>query len=102
MSGKDINFRLQELYDQLCGFECPDVVTIEEIKGSHAHDYLKYAIGVSMAAVRTPVVITVPINVWKKVAKLVEGYHKTDENDAIVMGQATVLRAQELYDADKV
>ena len=92
----DVNKRLQEAYDCLQTLEIPDVLVIEEIRGAQSHDYLKYSVGVSMAAIRTPVAIAVPIVAWKAVCKTLPEYYKNDENDAKVIGYTTILRARDL------
>lgn len=84
-----LNLRLHALYDQLAMLEVnPDVLVIEEIRGRMAHAYLSFAVGMTITAVRSHICIEIPINVWK--AYVGRDHIKTDEADAIAMGEAII------------
>lgn len=90
----DINLRLQDLAVQL-QLKCKniDLLAVEQIRGSHAHDYLKWSIGMAVSNVRAPNFVEVPIHFWKKV--IGEDYEKTDANDAETMGKVLIIIAEE-------
>lgn len=71
-----------------------DVLAIEKIRGSRAHDYLKWSIGMVISTVRSPIMVEVPISLWKQV-RTVE-YTKTDENDAEMIGIVVMTIAKEV------
>jgi hypothetical protein len=90
----DINLRLQDLATQL-QVKCKnvDLLAVEQIRGSHAHDYLKWSIGMAVSNVRAPNFVEVPIHFWKKVVG--EDYEKNDANDAETMGKVLIIIAEE-------
>jgi hypothetical protein len=90
----DINLRLQDLATQL-QLKCKnvDLLAVEQIRGSHAHDYLKWSIGMAVSNVRAPRFVEVPIQFWKKVVGA--DYEKNDENDAEMIGKVLVIIAEE-------
>jgi Holliday junction resolvasome RuvABC endonuclease subunit len=88
---RPINLRLQDLLKHLQHLPTPDVLVLEQIKGPGAYDQLKYAVGVTQAAVVTPNMVLCPIPVWKAYAKQDENYTvKGDQADAEVIGAATI------------
>lgn len=95
LTDKAVNRRLQALYDKLNVMDTPDLLVMEKIQGNTSHDYLKYSVGVGMAAIRTDRCILVPISAWKKVVAEVPNYIKTDENDAILIGYTAIRAAEE-------
>lgn len=90
--------RLRALYDELQDqfHEAPCVLAIEKIRGRGSSHVLVWSVGVIQTAIRTSLVYEVPINFWKVLAKLDPDYSKTDENDAIKIGQVLVTMAKEL------
>lgn len=85
--------RLRMVYDALVAkFTAPDILAIELIRGRMAHETLKWAVGVSIAAIRAPIVIEVPIMSWKKWAG--KDHIKTDENDAVAIGMVVLEAAR--------
>jgi hypothetical protein len=74
----------------------PDVVVIEELRGSMVHQSLSWAVGVHIAGAGTPNIVELPIWAWKAQAKLKPTYFKDDVQDAIVIGETTLKLAQEL------
>ena len=91
---KSIYERLQLLHEQVSKLtpDVPDVFAIEEIRGQRfSHDYLKYAVGVSMAAARTTTILEVPINCWRALAKADPHYIKGNAVDSELIGE-TVIR----------
>lgn len=92
---ENIQQRLQKLYEELHVLvAAPDIFATEKIRGSMSHEFLKWAVGVSVAAVRAPVLIEVPIAVWQAIKD--EGYEKTDERDAQLIGKSLIWLAKEL------
>ena len=90
------HMRLPRLYDQIAALlpSPPDVLVIEEVHHSISGIELQYAIGVIIAGVRAPVVLQLPINVWKALAKSDPLYKKADEADAIKIGESLILLAR--------
>lgn len=96
---KSVQQRLNDLLSIVeIGFSNPppDVLVIEQIRGSRAHVYLKWSVGVVVAGVRSSVMLECPINLWKAIVP--EDYEKTDEADATYIGMAIVRLAKELCD----
>lgn len=91
MNGKlSIDKRLTALYDQL-RLEWPnppDVLIIEKIRGREAHDYLKWAVGTTIAAIRAKNLIEMPVTTWRSIAG--KEHKKSDQNDAEAIGRAAV------------
>jgi hypothetical protein len=79
-----VNLRMQCLYDSINGLARPDLLVVEEIRGHMAHTYLKFSVGMIMAAVRCPICIEIPISVWKAYAG--RNHIKSDQADAEKMG----------------
>ena len=94
---RDIYQRLAFLYDKVHAIMPlpPDILIIEEVHKSISGADLQYAIGVTTAAVRAPVTLQLPINVWKALAKTRPGYAKSDTADAELIGEAAILLAKE-------
>lgn len=85
MDGKKQNIfqRLRALYDALLA-EKPDVLVVEQIRGTMAHQYLKWSVGVIIASVRASYTIEMPIATWRAYAG--KGHKKSDEADAVQIG----------------
>ena len=91
-----IEVRLRALYDYLdLNFKDADVLVIELVRGNMAHEYLRWAIGVTMTGCRAPRVIMMPIPAWKAYAKTVDTYAKGDEADAIIMWETLMTLIEE-------
>lgn len=90
--GSSISARLCSLREQLNkyfgGYKF-DVLVMELIPRGTSHIYLHWACGVIVSAVDTRVILQCPISSWKAVTS--ESYHKTDENDAIMLGATAVI-----------
>lgn len=84
--------RLQHLTEQVAKIlpTPPDVLVIEEIHKNIAHLYLLWSVGVSIAAAKSPVTFELPINCWKALAKVSDDYHKTDAEDAVIIGRTLI------------
>jgi len=93
-SSMPIHRRLQVLYDKFTEHQAPDVISIERLRGSMSHAYLFWAVGIAVTAVRAPIMLEVPINVWK--ATVPKDYVKTDQADAESIGEAVVMIAREI------
>jgi hypothetical protein len=92
---QDVYTRIQRLYDEIRKLAEPDVLAIEEIRGANfSHQYLRWSVGVSIAAGRAPVTVEVPIVAWKAVAKADEQYFKGNAQDSEKIGEAIILLAQ--------
>ncbi len=95
--GATIQDRLRRLADELAlNFGEADVLAIEDVKGKHCHEFLKWAIGVTIVGCRAPAVLFVPIPAWKAFVKVCDGYQKSDEADAIAIGATCLALAREL------
>ncbi len=70
-----------------------DLLAVEKIRGSRAHDYLKWAIGMVITTVKAKEFVEVPIQFWKKLVE--DGYVKTDENDAELIGKVVITIAKD-------
>ena len=96
---KNVNDRLQDigaqLHAQLKKFKFIDILAIEKIRGSRAHDYLKWAIGMSIVTVHAPRFVEVPVQFWKQI--IPEDYVKNDENDAEMIGKVVTMIAEEYH-----
>jgi hypothetical protein len=89
--------RLRAIYDELVAkfSEAPSVLAIEKIRGRGSSHILVWSVGVIQTAVRTSLVYEVPINFWKVLAKEDPEYSKTDQNDAVKIGQVLIAMAKE-------
>lgn len=88
--GQPTPVRLVEIYNWLATeFPEIDVLVVERLRGSMVPAQLHWATGVIIAAVDpSEAVLEMPIQTWKRYAKLDPNYTKTDEQDAIAIGQA--------------
>lgn len=95
-SSKPIHERLRILYDKASALlpNSPDILVIEEIRGRMAHHYLSWSVGVTLAAIRAPLCIELPINVWKAVAAVTPGYFKGNSQDAEIIGTTLTILAE--------
>ncbi len=92
---QDVYTRIQRLYDEIRKLADPDVLAIEEIRGAtFSHMYLRWAVGVSIAAGKAPVSVELPITVWKQLAKVMPGYIKGNAMDAECIGHSLILLAR--------
>jgi len=89
-----IQYRLNDLYNW-CVDNHVDVLVIERIRGARAHEYLRWAVGVTICAVKALTVLEIPTTVWKIDARANEAYEKGDEQDALMMGEAVLRIAKE-------
>ena len=94
---KNVYVRMAELYVKIQELVAcpPDVLVIENINKMQGHQFLLWAVGVSISAVRAPIVIELHNAVWKSLAKKTPGYIKSDANDAELIGRSTIMLAQE-------
>ena len=83
ISGGVIQDRLRALYDALQVTD-PDVLVIERIRGGNAHEYLHWAVGVTIAATKPLILIEMPVSTWKKHAGKL--HKKSDAADAKAIG----------------
>jgi hypothetical protein len=86
--------RLHELsqsYFELCGGVTPDVLVVEKIRGPRAHIYLKWAVGITIAAVNANVNLECPHATWFRYKP--DDYVKSDKMDAECIGRAAVITA---------
>lgn len=90
---------LQCLIVETFGSDLPEVLVIERIRGSHAHHYLFWSIGASIAAAEIEHLLECPVGFWKVVTPT--DYEKTDETDAIYIGAAVIKLAQELIEEEE-
>lgn len=91
-----VAYRLRVLYSKLSVLvEDADVLAIEEIRGNMGHVFLLWSVGVAVCAIKCKVLIEVPINVWRALAKADPLYQKADDEDAYLIGKALIVRAEE-------
>ncbi len=91
---RQVNERLHDLHKQLKNkFKSIDILAVEKIRGSMAHDYLKWSIGVAIVSINSDFMIEVPIQFWKKLRE--DDYTKDDDNDAELIGAVLVRIAEE-------
>jgi hypothetical protein len=67
-----------------------DIFVIEDIRGYRAQQSLIQACGVYIATIPFDEFFQVNVKTWKSIATKWGGYVKSDENDAVYMGYATV------------
>lgn len=90
----DVNTRLRSISAQLIEkFKDIDILAVEKIRGSQAHDYLRWSIGAVVVSVNASKMVEVPISFWKKI--MPEGYVKDDDNDAELIGTVMLHIAQD-------
>jgi hypothetical protein len=97
----DINIRLQILYRKIRNLlpVQPDVFLIEQI-GGKAHHVLLEAVGVSIAAAETPIVLRVHNRFWKAWAAQSPEYSKNDAADARMIGESVIQAAREFVNGN--
>jgi len=93
VAGKLAEVRLQKLRELLWGWEV-NVLAVEKIRGP-AHNALYWSVGVTAVSVDYDAMVEVPISFWKVLAKQDPQYEKTDENDAVKIGETVVRLARE-------
>ena len=81
--------RIHEIADQLLELEAPKVLAIELIRKNTP---LIWSVGATVACVRSPHLIEVPIPLWHMLRE--EDYEKTDELDAELIGRTVIERAR--------
>lgn len=86
-----IQDRLRVLYDQLLPTD-PDVLVIERIRGSMAHEYLRWSCGVIVASCRPVILLECPTSTWRSYAG--KDHVKSDENDARAIGDCVLHMAR--------
>lgn len=79
--------RLLRMYDKLLDHNGQDLLVVEQIRGN-AHKVLHWAVGTTITAIRPSYLIECPYEVWR--CLMPDGYEKSDEGDAILMGQAVL------------
>lgn len=90
---ESLYYQLQETIKPFCE---PQIVAIEKIRGRTSPPQLWWSVGVLQIALVPQAVIEVPISFWKKLAELDPDYRKSDEQDAIKIGQAIIEFTKEL------
>jgi hypothetical protein len=76
--------------------EQPDILLVEEIHKSIAHEHLMWAVGVTCAALAPKIAgLEIPIQYWKALAKISKEYVKGDQKDAEMIGASVILKAKE-------
>lgn len=91
---KPINERLNILFHELSSLDNADLLVIEKIRMKTAHIYLRWAVGTSVAGAPVLKTIEAPTTFWRAIRP--EGYVKTDEGDAVLIGQMVILLAREM------
>src|SRR3990167_9279168 len=91
-----INRRLWKLADDLAKLEKPDVLVVEKIRGSMAHIYLLWSVGMVVSTIKAPILLEMPVSVWRSFRP--EGYEKNDRNDAEMIGSTLIALAQDIRD----
>lgn len=110
--GEPLGIRLQYINECLKNeFISPDLFIIEDIPskgyGTHAvsHATLLKAVGAFMAGIRYDKYLEIHPHTWRAYAlslpENAEGYNKTDEMDAIMMGECVIQKARELIGVNK-
>jgi len=89
---KSISHRLNELTHIITAFPTVDVLAVERIRGSRAHIYLTWSVGVIVAGGYCNNLIEVPVSTWHKFAG--KGHVKSDEADAVAMGDCLIAMAR--------
>lgn len=87
-----ISYRLFELFHLIYDFPQLDLLVVERIRGRRAARELWWSVGVVVAASYVPAIIEMPIPTWKAFAG--KGHVKTDENDALAIGDCIVALAK--------
>ena len=88
-----ISQRLNDMFYMIAEKEIkPDILCIETIR-HNAHLYLRWSCGMLVAAADAEHVVEIPTNQWRVLAP--EGYEKTDEGDAKLIGEVLITYARE-------
>jgi hypothetical protein len=83
--------RLLELYECLReDFKGIDVLAVEQLRGNRVQPVVHASVWFTRAAIMAGAVIEVPISYWKALAKVSEGYEKSDDLDAAMIGGTVV------------
>jgi hypothetical protein len=98
---QSVQQRLNKLFYLIDEIGHIDVMIIERIRGAQAHAYLHWAVGTTIAACRADHVLEIPTTTWKKYARTIEDYSKSDVNDALMMLMATLRIAQDAINTPK-
>jgi len=85
--------RLKEIGDFLVQFEDPDVLAIEKVRTHSGHHMLTWGAGHAVGAVGAETTIEITCSMWKKVAGA--QHIKSDENDAIAIGELVLYICRE-------
>lgn len=86
-----IQSRLRAIYECLQNTN-PDVLVIEKIRGNMAHEFLRWSVGVIVAATCPTVLIECPTSTWRSHAG--KAHKKSDEADAVAIGKCTLAKAR--------
>jgi hypothetical protein len=91
---QNIYEKLREQFDWIYGMfgEGVDVVVVEKIRKGHA--YLRFAACVTFLSCRAPTVLELHALTWHNFVG--PNYSKTDEKDAITIGECTISIAKKL------
>jgi hypothetical protein len=77
------NRRLQYILVEVNSrFPNVDFLAIEELRGSMAPYSLLWGVGTILAAIKCKVMVEVPVNMWRAIAKADPDYVKGDRQDA--------------------
>jgi len=87
---RQLKFILEDEFGEM------DVLVVEKIRG-RSHTYLRWACGVTIACCDAPLVFEMPTITWKKFVDR-DTYEKSDEQDAIKIGEALIKLAGGLED----
>ncbi len=75
-------------------FSAVDVLVVEELRGNKVHPVLHWATGVIVASVKSSLFLEIPISLWKAWSKTQGDYEKSDDQDALMIGQTTLALAR--------
>lgn len=96
-NSKEVQPRLHYIYDELQKITAdpPDLLILEKLRGAMVPASLWFAAGTTIAAIRTPRMVEMPICVWRAYAGKSYTDAKTqgsttDEEDAVMMGLAAI------------
>ncbi len=92
-----VGTRLRQLFANLSRTVAVDVLVIERIRGTRAHTYLHWSVGVAVASVRHTVLLEMPVSSWHKHVRFNSSdYEKSDKNDATAIGRTLIHLAKGL------
>lgn len=86
--------RLVKIADQLSQWTCPNILAIERM--FKFNPSLVWSVGMSIVVTRPQDLIEVNVRAWKKFAEEDDGYEKSDEWDAIMIGRCVIETARQL------